>query len=154
MTEEDIKKTIENLLKLMSVEADQVLITDRDNTGIKIFSIKTRDSGILIGNKGENLFAFNHIVKKMAKKGLAETEDGLKFIVDVNDYQERLAEELKNKAKIMCERARSFKVNIEMDPMSSYERMLVHACLQGEPGIKTESSGEGRERRVVIKYIE
>ena len=97
--------------------------------------------------------AFNHLVKKIASAG-KEEDDSVKFFIDVNNYQEKLEEELKNKAKIMSDRAKSFKVDIELDPMSSYERMIIHSCLQGVPDIKTESKGEGRERRVVIKYIE
>ena len=41
-----------------------------------------------------------------------------------------------------------------MDPMSSYERMIVHSFFAETPDIKTESKGEGRDRRVVIKFKE
>ena len=40
-----------------------------------------------------------------------------------------------------------------MDPMSPYERMIVHSIFSEDPQIKTGSVGEGRERRVVIEYI-
>jgi predicted RNA-binding protein Jag len=53
----------------------------------------------------------------------------------------------------MSDRAKSFKIDVELDPMSSYERMIVHSYLEGVPEIKTESIGEGSSRRVVIKYI-
>lgn len=148
-----IKSIIEELLKLMKVSFDSVEILENKQTLSPKFLIRTADSALLIGIKGANLLAFNHIVKKIASAG-KEEEDSTRFFIDVNNYQERLEEDLKNKAKIMSDRARSFKVDIELDPMSSYERMIVHSFLQGIPDIKTESKGEGRERRVVIKYIE
>ncbi|MEK7526803.1 MAG: R3H domain-containing nucleic acid-binding protein, partial [Patescibacteria group bacterium] len=56
--------------------------------------------------------------------------------------------------KIMAERARSFKTNMELEPMSPYERMIIHSALESLPDIKTESVGFGRGRKVVIKYVE
>jgi spoIIIJ-associated protein len=52
----------------------------------------------------------------------------------------------------MAERARSFQYDVELSPMSAYERLIVHTTLQNAPNVKTESLGEGRNRRVVIKY--
>lgn len=148
-----VKTVIEELLRLMGVSFDDIEVVNNEQTISPKFIIKTDDSAILIGIKGVNLLAFNHIVKKIISKNKEEDEQS-KFFIDVNNYQARIEEELKNKAKVMSERARSFKVDIELDPMSSYERMIVHSCLQDIPDIKTESRGEGRDRRVVIKYIE
>ena len=148
-----IKSTIEELLRLMKISFDSVEILENQYTLSPKFVIKTADSALLIGTKGANLLAFNHVIKKIAGSG-KEEEDAPKFFIDVNNYQEKLEEELKNKAKIMSDRARSFKVDIELDPMSSYERMIIHSYLQNIPDIKTESKGEGRNRRVVIKFVE
>jgi spoIIIJ-associated protein len=106
---------------------------------------------LLIGDKGETFYALSHIIRKMVTKG---QEDKAEFSIDVNDYRQSLIEKLKLKAKMLANRARDMKANIEMDPMSSYERLIIHGVLTDEPNIKTESVGEGKERRVVIKYIE
>jgi spoIIIJ-associated protein len=53
---------------------------------------------------------------------------------------------------MMAERARSFQYDVELTPMNAYERLIVHTVLSDSPNVKTESSGEGRNRRVVIKY--
>ncbi|MGH7249994.1 MAG: R3H domain-containing nucleic acid-binding protein, partial [Minisyncoccia bacterium] len=55
-------------------------------------------------------------------------------------------------AHMMSERARYFKSNIEVDPMSAFERRVVHEFLSDATDLKTESVGIGRDRRVVIKY--
>ena len=147
-----IKSTIEEMLRLMSVNFDSIEFTEDESMASSKFMIKTADSSLLIGIRGANLQALNHVVKKIVSSD--EEEDSQRFFIDVNGYQERLEEELRNKARVMSERARSFKVDIELEPMSSYERMVVHSSLQDLPDIKTESRGVGRERRVVIKYVE
>ena len=53
----------------------------------------------------------------------------------------------------MSERARYFKSNVEVDPMSSFERRIVHEFLATASDLKTESIGFGPSRRVVIKYV-
>ncbi len=74
------------------------------------------------------------------------------FLVDVNDYRTKQIKDLQAKALMMAERARSFQYDVELSPMSSYERLIIHTTLQDAPNVKTESQGEGRSRRVVIKY--
>jgi len=146
------QELIENLLKLMNVGFDAVERIENPESKHTRFLVRTKESPILIGTNGEHLGAFNYIVRRIVSKSSGE-EIPAKFIVDVNDYHEKTLETLKAKAKIMSERAISFKVDIELDPMSSYERMLVHSYLDGQPNIKTESKGEGSSRRLVIKYV-
>jgi spoIIIJ-associated protein len=149
MNEIDIKKIIEDLLKSMSIRFDIIDIREDPITQKKIYVIKSPDSGLLIGEDGETFNALSHLIRRMATKGIEEKAD---FSIDVNDYRESMIERLKVKAKILANRARDMKANIEMDPMSSYERLIVHGILTDEPSIKTESAGEGRDRRIVIKY--
>jgi spoIIIJ-associated protein len=153
----DVQKTkeiIESTLKAMGVSFDSVEVSENTLTSSPKFMIKSKDSAMLIGIKGANLFALNHLIKKIVSKGKEEDEEGAKFFIDVNDYHEKVEYEIRNKARIMADRARSFKTNIELEPMSSYERMVVHSFLQDMKDIKTESVGFGKTRRVVIKYVE
>lgn len=147
-----IKTVIEELLKQMNVVFDGVEHVDAPESKHIRFVIKSADSPLLIGAKGENLSAFNYIVRRLAAKALGD-ESTAKFFVDVNNYHEKNLEALKAKVNIMCERARSFKVDIELEPMSSYERMLIHSYLENASDIKTESKGDGASRRVVLKYV-
>ena len=152
MEQEKIKTVIEEILGKMNIKVKTILIVKSPDAAHARFAIDTEESAILIGSKGENLSALNYLVRKIAGKTLGP-DAKTKFVVDVNGYHEKALESVKAKAKIMSERARSFKVDIELEPMSSYERMLVHSFLEGEPDIKTESKGEGATRRVVIKYL-
>jgi len=53
----------------------------------------------------------------------------------------------------MAERARYFKSSVEVDPMPAFERRIVHEFLSDAIDLKTESTGFGAKRRVVIKYV-
>jgi len=118
--------------------------------GQTVFEIKTKDSRHFIGMRGDTLRAIDYLVKKIAEK---EGVAGTQFIVDVDGYRTRQIKDLEQKALIMAERARSFQYDVELTPMSSYERLIIHATLSSSPNIKTESRGEGRDRRVVIRYV-
>src|SRR3990167_7394825 len=105
----------------------------------------------LIGEGGKNLSALNYLVKKIAEKKYPERFPG--FSLDINDYQKKKIDEIKELARMHAQRVRYFKKEAEMRPMNAYERRIVHASLQEYPDITTESRGEGMERRVVIKPL-
>ena len=146
-----IKSFLENILSSLNVHADGIEITEDAATGKKVFVIKTKESGILIGENGETLQALTHLVHRMMQKGAEEIAD---FSLDINDYKSSMIEKLKMKANMLAERARGMRANVELEPMSSYERLIIHGVLTDQPNIKTESIGEGKDRRIVIKYIE
>lgn len=145
------KEMIEFLIKLMGVKLDAVEIVEDSLTNRTIFVIKSTESGLLIGDRGDNFQALTHLIKRMVCKG--DESISSQFAIDVNDYQSSMVEKIKTKATMLANRVRDFKSDVEMEPMSSYERLVVHGALTDQPGIKTESIGEGRERRVVIKYV-
>jgi len=125
--------------------------------GQAIYSIRAEDGRALIGAHGDTVHALDTLVKKIYEKRnpnppQAPEERAPMFLVDVNDYRGKQIKDLQAKAIMMAERARSFQYDVELSPMSSYERLIIHTTLQDAPNVKTESQGEGRNRRVVIKY--
>jgi len=148
--------------------------------GQTVFSIKNlKDPRELIGQHGDTIHAIDILVKKIVEKRFDDAhrkaheegpfsspstgpEGSLRpsngsgaermFLVDIDEYRIRHIRDLQTKAKMMAERARSFQYDVELSPMTAYERLIIHTALQNEPHIKTESQGEGRSRRVVIKY--
>lgn len=92
--------------------------------------------------------AMNHVLQMVAKKNGVEA-----IFLDVNNYRhdrERLIAEL---AKAAAKKAATTKTDVSLPAMNSYERRLVHMALAVHPEVKTESSGEGKERFVIIKPI-
>lgn len=138
------------MLRALGASFDAVELTLDPITQNTVFVIKTKDQPLLIGDHGETFEALSHLVKRIAQKDALEAP---LFSIDVNDYRSGRTEKLKIKAALLAGRARDTKSDVEMEPMSSYERLLVHGMLSGESSIKTESIGEGKERRIVIRYV-
>ena len=76
-----------------------------------------------------------------------------KCTIDINESQSKADNRVKAKALEAVEEARKLKTDVLLDPMSSYDRMVVHSALSEMSDISTESVGEGRERRIKIKYL-
>ena len=150
--EEQVEKILKGLLDALGVSYESV--SHSVVAGQTIFSIHTTDASALIGGRGDTIQALDLLVKKMHDKQhpAPEGEEEMRFLIDVNDYQVKRIKELPTKAIMMADRARSFQYDVELNPMSAYERLIVHTTLQEEPHVKTESVGDGRDRRVVIKY--
>jgi len=115
--------------------------------GQDILRIETEDTRLL-ANHADGLYALDYLIRKLSE----HSPDTLpRVLIDIHGYRVAKIKEIQDKARILAERARSFAYEVEMSPMSSYERLIVHATLAEEEGVETESRGEGRERRVVIK---
>lgn len=114
--------------------------------------IRTQEAGLLIGENGQHLIALSHLLKKIADNKFKKNNlEKIQFLLDVNDYQAKKIEELKNLARMSAQRVKYFKKEVEMEPMSSYERRIIHSALTEYPDIETKSTGEDPNRRVVIK---
>ena len=158
-----VEQTLKELLDSAGLSYSGIVRNDM--VGQTIFAIQAEDARSLIGMHGDTVHALDHLVKKIVEKKLppvpedpasAEAtvgkEGGPHFLIDVNDYRAKQIKDLQNKALMMAERSRSFQYDVELSPMSAYERLIIHTTLQDQPNVKTESQGEGRNRRVVIKY--
>ena len=150
MEQDKIKTIIEEIFKYTGCTFSKCDFSLED--GILWCMIETTDSRFIIGREGETLRSLNHLIHKILEKNTGE-ENLSKLFIDVNGYQKKKFDGLKNIAHMMAERARYFKSNIEIDPMPAYERRIIHMFLEGSKDIKTESEGFGPNRRVVIKYI-
>ena len=146
-----VKNKIEEFIKKADFTIDSCDVIDEDGT--LWCNIRTQDSRFLIGKDGETLRSFNHLIKKMIEKELGE-EQCPEIMIDVNGYQKKRMDTLKATAHMLAERARYFKSNIEADPMTAFDRRIIHMHLENQKDILTESIGEGLNRKVVIKYIE
>ncbi|PIR70185.1 MAG: hypothetical protein COU46_02870 [Candidatus Niyogibacteria bacterium CG10_big_fil_rev_8_21_14_0_10_42_19] len=140
-----IKTLIDKMGVLASVDINEIFDTTQ-------FVIKSKDAGILIGINGANLKAFNHVVRRMSEK-ISGSEKGARFSVDVNDYQKQRIDSLHELAKMSAQRVRYFKKDVEMESMNAFDRRIIHSALAEYPDIVTESTGEGMNRRVVIKPL-
>ena len=164
MDNTEIQNLIKELIEKTTIPVREISVVNGSESPLGPGSNKTTWISVevgqphyFIGRDGEALSALNHLVRriietKMPKDAENPTEVASAVMVDINGFQKRRIENIHAVAHMMAERARYFKSNIEVDPMSAFERRIVHEFLSNETDLKTESEGEGRNRRVVIKY--
>lgn len=147
MQPELLKETIAALLSKLGIEVGSLSVTTGHRT---VVNVDSSDSKLLIGPSGEHLRALNAIARRIveAKHG----DEAANFLIDVNGFHEAQMETVRQSARMLAQRARLFKHDVEMDPMSSYERLVVHELFAEDPEIETRSEGEGKFRHIVLKY--
>lgn len=137
---------IEDFLHKLGVGVDSISTTSGHRT---VVAISTQDQA-LMGQDGEVVRALNTIIKRMVER--AHGEEAAAFLIDINGQHESKMERVREQARMLAARARLFKHDVEMPPLSSYERLVVHELFAGDQEIKTESAGEGKFRHIVLKY--
>lgn len=125
-----------------AVEVDQISDTE---VHAEIFG---GDPGKIIGRGGRTLAALEYVTNAVVNR---EDGAGVRVNVDVGGYKRRRDERLRESAFAAAARVRKSGHAVEMDPMSAGERRVVHMALADEPDVTTESTGEGPDRRVVVK---
>jgi spoIIIJ-associated protein len=109
------------------------------------------DAGLIIGEEGAHLSAWEHILRQAAQKLLAGVS---RVSLDVNQYRAMKNEALRELARKAAREAVLKKKPVELQPMNAYERRIVHTELALRPDVMTESIGEDPNRRVVVKPLE
>lgn len=142
-----LSQFVKDFLSRLGIEDATVEVTTGHRTLAKVASA---DAARLIGPNGEHLKAINMIARRMVEA--SHGDEAASFLIDVNDYHEAALEKVRQSARMLAQRARLFKHDVELEPMSAYERLVVHELFSNDPEIKTESAGEGKTRHVVLKY--
>ena len=143
---------LNTLLNNMNVEAE-ISVSDLDDG--KLISINGDSASVLIGHHGETLDQLQYLVNLVANKKENDEDDRdfTKIMVDIEGYRARREQALRALARRMAARVLKYRRNITMEPMSAYERRIIHSEVQGIAGVSTNSIGAERNRRVVI-YLE
>jgi spoIIIJ-associated protein len=105
------------------------------------------DVGVLIGRRGQTIDAVQLVCYRIAFRGRGDRK---RVTVDASGYRERRRETLERQADRAAERALESGKEIEIEPMSSNERKVIHDRLKERPGIETFSEGEEPERCVIV----
>jgi spoIIIJ-associated protein len=151
-TKEIIKNKVTELVSKMGFVCEVEIreLGEESENAIEC-NIKTEDSSFLIGQYGGNLQSLQHLARLLVRKSIDEKTN---FIVDVNSYREEKNSSIEKMAEDFAKQVIREKRAIVLHPMSPYERRLVHMLLSKNTQVKTESIGEGKDRKVVIKPVD
>ena len=143
-------ETIKKMVSFMDLECQvETREESQENSKTLVISVYTPENArFLIGKDGQNLRAFEQVVRAMFLKSAAEFKN---IILDVNDYKKSRSLYVLDLAKQAVNRVRNTQKAEALSPMSVYERRVVHMELASCPDIATESIGNEPQRRIVIK---
>lgn len=147
--ENTIKRLDKILKELFSITEDKELEYKLEKGKNQINLTITGDKvSHLIGYKGKTIESFQSLLNAMLQR---ENEESAKVFVEVNDYKKRKEEKLKILANKMANNVIKFRKPIRLEPMSAYERLIIHTELAKREDVETESQGEEPRRRIVIR---
>jgi spoIIIJ-associated protein len=140
------------LLALLDMEEARVEVqrakpgADGDESPVVL---DVRGSGVdsLIGRRGDTLAALQLITRLIVGR---EVAGRVRLVVDVGGFKARREKSLRRLAQRMAEQAVRTDRTVVLEPMSPYERRIIHVALREHPQVTTESIGEGNRRKVTI----
>lgn len=142
------KKYLEDLLSFFGLNTDVYATSEDDVIELEVPS--THLNGFLIGQKGENMRSMQFLVSNALKnQGFEYT----RVNVDVAEYKKQRAQRLAKKAEEWVKQVKEIGEPMELAPMNAADRRTVHKLAQ-EWNVTSESTGEGRDRRIVLKPAE
>ncbi len=151
--DENSKKIIDflkGLLVHIGAEEESAIKVELGEDGHYYVEVSGAKMGVLIGRRGETLDAAQYLCSLVLNKG--KNSDKIRVTLDTENYRAKRVRTLQNLAERNAEKALKYKRNITMEPMSPYERRIIHAALTGKDHITTFSVGSEPKRRVVVSY--
>ena len=145
--EEQLGEILDNVLGLLLLEGSYDI--EESDEALQVL-IETKDAGRLIGFKGENLESLQLLLNQLMSRKAGENEFK-RVIVDVEGWRKQKEEELASSAKGWIEQVKESGQELELEPMSPWQRRIVHMVVSDTEGIESESIGEGRDRHLVIR---
>ncbi len=129
----------------MGLELD---ITAKSGEESLYVDIKGKDSGTVIGKRGQTLDAIQYLTSLVVNK---DEEKYTRVVVDAENYREKRERTLEQLANRLADKVVRTKKPVRLEPMNPYERKVIHATLQSNPNVTTKSEGEEPYRRVIIE---
>jgi len=145
-TKEIIKKKINKIFQYIGIKPE-LSIEEIEENNFNV-TVSGDDLNFLIGFRGQSLDGLQGILRLMIYR---ETQTQPLITLDINEYKNRKTEKIQDMAKTFIDKVRFFQKEVEMPRMSSWERRQIHVLVSEYDDIESESTGEGDNRRVVLK---
>ena len=119
--------------------------------GTRRITIKGEDASTLIGHHGDTLDALQYLANlASARKNIHGERDKSRVTLDIEGYRAKREETLRALARRMAQKALRNRRSVMLEPMSAYERRIIHSEIQGIEGVSTNSIGSDNNRKIVI----
>lgn len=149
-----IQNEVDSLCSLLNVDCVNKCELEDGDEGMKYIKVyfDGEDLGYMIGNHGRHLDSIQYILQIIMGRKL-DQDPNYRVFVDVSGYRKEKDSKLEELALQKADYVRILGEEIELAPMKPSDRRIIHLTLSKFEDIQTESIGEGRDRRVVIKPI-
>jgi len=139
------KATLEKIMELLGFAAT---VEEHGMEDGILLDVKTEDSGRLIGRQGQTLADLQYIANRLL---FQQDPAAPKIMVDVCGYRAQAREALVKKAKDAAEKVRRWGDVVELEPMTAFDRRIIHQALKDDPGVETTSvEVEGTEKKAIL----
>lgn len=113
-----------------------------------LLDVKTDDAGRLIGRQGQTLADFQYVANRIL---FQQDKSAPKITVDVGGYRLEAREALVKKAKDAADKVRRWGDVVELEPMGSFDRRIVHHALKDDPDVETQSvEVDGTDKKALL----
>ncbi len=146
------QEVLADLLRHMGMAAQvtvgsYALVPEEEQPILEVTTASERDSGLLIGRRGETLHHLQFLLNLLVSRRLHHWPC---LLVDVEQYRRRRDASLGDLARRMAGRVSQSGQPLTLEPMPPYERRVIHIALRDDPSVVTQSTGVGDSRKVVI----
>ena len=140
---------VKQLISDIGLNAEAELYACEDGT--RRITIIGDDASTLIGHHGDTLDALQYLANlASARKNSKGERDKSRVTIDIEGYRKKREETLRALARRMAQKALRNKRSVMLEPMSAYERRIIHSEIQGIEGVSTNSIGSDNNRKIVI----
>ncbi len=140
---------LEGLLEVMRIDADVEINAAQGATYVEIWPDQSSDDvGLLIGKRGATLEALQEVARVCVQRSLRWP---FRVLVDIEDYRKRRREQIVRRARTTARQVLRSGRPERLEPMSAYDRKVVHDTVGELDGLETASEGQDPSRYVVIR---
>ena len=149
INKDEIQLRVENFIKtfISSLSENKLTYNIEFVDNNLHIDINGQDTGYLIGYRGEVLNSLQTILTNIASK---DEDCKIKVLLNIGGYREKREKDLENLAKKIAGSVIKTRKSITLEPMSAYERKIIHLNLQNNDKVQTHSIGEEPYRKVVV----
>ena len=140
---------VKTVIADIGLNAEAELYSCEDGT--RRIAIVGDDASALIGHHGDTLDALQYLANlASARKNSKGERDKSRVTIDIEGYRKKREDTLRALARRMAAKALRNKRSVMLEPMSAYERRIIHSEIQGIEGVSTNSIGSDNNRKIVI----